>query len=90
MLCFIILVITGFMLKLPAPLVEKLGRFGDTVFFYRSLLHRIAGTTMILVSLYHLYYLFFRPGGRRWLVDMLPRFKDLKDLIHNLQTTIHR
>jgi cytochrome b subunit of formate dehydrogenase len=84
MLCFIILVITGFMLKLPAPLVENLGRFGDTVFFYRSLLHRIAGTTMILVSLYHLYYLFFRPGGRRWLVDMLPRFKDLKDLIHNL------
>jgi len=84
MLCFVILVITGFMLKVPTPIVQKLGRFGDTVFYYRSLLHRVAGTTMILISLYHLYYLFLRPGGRRWLVDMLPRFKDLKDLILNL------
>jgi len=83
MLCFLILVITGFMLKTPTPIIQKLGRFGDTVFYYRSLLHRMAGTTMILVSLYHLFYLFFRPGGRRWLLDMLPRFKDLKDLIHN-------
>lgn len=83
MLCFVILVITGFMLKIPATIVQKLGPFGDTVFFYRSLLHRVAGTTMILVSLYHIYYLLFRPGGHRWLFDMLPRFKDLKDLILN-------
>lgn len=83
-ICFVILVVTGFMLKIPAPLVQKLGRFGDTVFSYRSLLHRAAGTTMILISLYHVYYLLFRPGGRRWLIDMLPRFKDLKDLVHNL------
>lgn len=82
--CFVILVITGFMLKIPAAMVQKLGRFSDTVFFYRSLLHRIAGTTMILVSLYHVYYLLFKPGGRRWLIDMLPRFKDLRDLVHNL------
>jgi len=83
MLCFLILVMTGFMLKIPTPIVQKLGRFGDTVFYYRSFLHRMAGTTMILVSLYHLFYLIFRPGGHRWLMDMLPRFKDLKDLIHN-------
>ncbi len=83
LLCFIVLVITGFMLKIPAAIVQKLGPFGDTVFYYRSLLHRIAGTIMILVSLYHLFYLFLRPDGRLWLIDMLPRFKDLKDLIHN-------
>lgn len=84
MVCFAVLVVTGFMLKIPTPVIEKLGRFGDTVFYYRSFLHRVAGTTMILVSVYHLFYLFFSPGGRRWLMDMLPRFKDLTDLIHNL------
>ena len=84
MICFAILVITGFMLQTPEPLIQKLGRFGDTVFSYRSLMHRVAGTTMILISLYHLYYLIFRPGGRRWLIDMLPRLKDLMDLVHNL------
>jgi cytochrome b subunit of formate dehydrogenase len=85
MLCFFVLVITGFMLSLlPGSLVEKLGRFGNAVFFYRSLLHRAAGTVMILTSLYHLCYLAFKPGGHRWLVDMLPRFKDATDLIHNL------
>ena len=35
---------------------------------------------MILVSLYHVFYLLFRPAGRRWLMDMLPRFKDLTDM----------
>jgi cytochrome b subunit of formate dehydrogenase len=30
------------------------------------------------------YYLVFRRDGRRWLWDMLPRPKDLKDFIHNL------
>ena len=84
MICFAILVVTGFLLKIPEPLIQKLGRFGGTVFSYRSLLHRVAGTTMILISLYHLYYLIFRPGGRRWLIDMLPRLKDLMDLVHNL------
>lgn len=84
MICFAILVVTGFLLKIPEPLIQKLGRFGGTVFSYRSLLHRVAGTTMILISLYHLYYLIFRPGGRRWLIDMLPRLKDLIDLVHNL------
>jgi cytochrome b subunit of formate dehydrogenase len=38
---------------------------------------------MIFVSIYHLFYLVFRPAGRRWLFDMLPRFKDAKDLIYN-------
>jgi cytochrome b subunit of formate dehydrogenase len=82
--CFIVLAVTGFMLKIPADVVQKLGGFGDTVFFYRSLLHRIAGTGMILVAVYHVNYLILTRAGRRWLFDMLPRFKDVKDVIHNL------
>ncbi len=84
MISFVVLVITGFMLKLPETIVQKIGPVGETLFFYRSLLHRIAGTVMIAVSAYHLFYLALYEAGRRWLVDMLPQFKDLKDLIQNL------
>ena len=84
MVCFIVLAVTGFMLKIPEEIVSKLGGFGDTVFFYRSLLHRVAGTIMILTAVFHLSYLVFHPAGRRWLFDMLPRPKDLFDLIHNM------
>ena len=77
---FIVLVITGFMLKIPEDLVKTFGAAGEMIFHYRSILHRTAGTLMILISLYHVYYLIFKPAGRRWLMDMLPRLKDLKDL----------
>jgi cytochrome b subunit of formate dehydrogenase len=80
LICFIVLAITGFMLKLPEDIVAKFGEAKDVMFYYRGLLHRIAGTIMILVSIYHVFYLLFKTAGRRWLVDMLPRFKDLSDL----------
>jgi cytochrome b subunit of formate dehydrogenase len=78
--CFIVLLITGFMLKIPEDLVKSFGAAGEMIFNYRSFLHRTAGTIMILSSLYHVYYLIFKPAGRRWLIDMLPKLKDLKDL----------
>jgi cytochrome b subunit of formate dehydrogenase len=81
--CFIVLVITGFMLKIPDGAVKSFGTAGEIVFSYRSILHRTAGTMMILVGLYHFYYLVFKRAGRRWLIDMLPRLKDLKDMRDN-------
>ena len=81
LLCFIVLAITGFMLKLPEDVVQKFGDAKVVVFYYRGILHRIAGTIMILVSLYHVFYLLFRQAGRRWLVDMMPRLKDLTDMV---------
>ena len=84
-LCFVVLVITGFMLKIPAEIVAKLGEAGKDVFYYRSLLHRTAGVIMMLVSAYHIYYLIFRPAGRRWLADMLPKVKDATDMILNMR-----
>ena len=81
--CFIVLVITGFLLKIPDSIVKSFGEAGETVFRYRSLLHRTAGTIMILVSVYHVYYLLVKAAGRRWLIDMLPRLKDLKDMRDN-------
>ena len=81
--CFIVLVITGFMLKIPDSIVKSFGTAGAIVFSYRSILHRTAGTLMILVGVYHFYYLIFKKAGRRWLFDMLPRLKDLKDMRDN-------
>jgi cytochrome b subunit of formate dehydrogenase len=82
---FVILVITGFMLKVPEDMVNLLGKSGGTVFFWRGVLHRVAGTAMILVSLYHVFYLAFRPGGRRWLKDMMPGPQDLKEMKENFR-----
>jgi cytochrome b subunit of formate dehydrogenase len=81
--CFIVLVITGFMLKIPDSVVAYFGPAGEAVFSYRSLLHRTAGTIMIIVCVYHFYYLLFKAAGRRWLIDMLPRPKDLWDMRDN-------
>src|SRR5210317_567037 len=82
--CFFILVVTGFMLKLPEGFLTFFGEAGELLFRYRRLLHRIAGTLMILVGGYHIYYLLCKRAGRRWLMDMLPRLRDLKDMRDNL------
>jgi cytochrome b subunit of formate dehydrogenase len=82
-MCFIVLVITGFMLKIPDSVVKSFGTAGEIVFSYRSILHRTAGIIMMLVGVYHFYYLIFKRAGRRWLIDMLPRLKDLKDMCDN-------
>ena len=73
------------MVKIPEGMVDKLGEAGKVIFYYRSIMHRTAGVIMILVSIYHNYYLIFTAEGRRWLVDMLPRLKDLTDMILNIR-----
>ena len=82
--CFFILAFTGFMVWLPEKQFHFLGSAKEFVFVARGLLHRIAGTIMILVSIYHLYYLAFKPAGRRWFKDMLPKPKDIKEFFHNM------
>ena len=82
--CFIVLAITGFMINIPEEIMQRFGTVSAIVFKYRGLLHRIAGTTMILVSVFHIFYLLFTSAGRRWLVDMLPRPKDLMEMINNM------
>ena len=83
-ICFVVLVVTGFMVKIPEVLAHAFGAVSDSVFFYRGILHRIAGITLIMVGIYHVLYLLFTRPGRRWLLDMLPRPRDLKDMILNM------
>jgi len=87
---FITLVITGFALKYPEAwwVVPFRNVLGDWAFQTRSLVHRIFGIAMVLISLYHLYYLLFTRTGRKLLFDFLPNLQDLKDLLINVKYLI--
>lgn len=89
-ICFVILAITGFMLRIPETYLTCLGGYREIVFFIRSILHRSAGVVMISVSLYHIFYLMARPAGRRWFMDMRPTFQDAKEMFHSLMYYIGR
>jgi cytochrome b subunit of formate dehydrogenase len=81
-LSFILLVITGFMLRYPeAWWVEHLRSLSEDAFDYRSLIHRIAAVAMIGVSLFHIYYISFTERGRRLVKDLFPIWKDITEAI---------
>ncbi len=83
-ICFVVLAITGFMLRIPEKYLAYLGGYREIVFLVRSILHRCAGVVMISVSIYHIFYLMARPAGRRWFIDMRPTFQDAKEMFHSL------
>jgi cytochrome b subunit of formate dehydrogenase len=80
--CFLLLAVTGFMLRIPEGNLSVLGGYRETVFNIRSIVHRCAGGVMIAVSLYHFFYLIARPSGHRWFIDMRPTFQDAGDMFH--------
>ena len=82
MVSFILLVITGFMLRYPdAWWVETIRNLSDSVFDLRSLIHRTAGVAMVAASLYHIYYVSFTTRGRDLIRDLLPRLQDARDAL---------
>ena len=81
MTSFTLLVYTGFAMKYPealwaAPLIRWEGAFA-----FRGWLHRIAATVMIGLSFYHVVYLITTPRGREQFKALLPKLKDLQDVI---------
>jgi formate dehydrogenase gamma subunit len=79
---FIILVITGFMLRYPeAWWVVAIRSLSDDVFDLRSLIHRAAGVLMVAASVYHIFYLSFTQRGRELIRDLLPRVQDVYDAL---------
>ena len=70
-LSFIILVITGFMLRYPdAFWVEWLRQINSHIFELRSLTHRIAGIVMCLAGFWHLGYVTATKRGRELIMDL--------------------
>ena len=79
---FITLVLTGFALKYPdAWWVVPIRNISPLMFDIRGIVHRIAGVVLILVSLYHLYYIFFVPKGKQLIRDLFPAIKDGTDAL---------
>jgi formate dehydrogenase gamma subunit len=77
---FIVLVLSGFALQYPDSWLAWL--LGSSEFL-RRIVHRAAAVVMLLVGGYHLSYLALSKDGRGWVKDMLPKLKDVKDIIAN-------
>ena len=77
---FIVLVLSGFALQYPDSWLAWL--LGGSEYL-RRIIHRVAAVVMLAVGLYHLVYLGFSKEGRKWVLDMAPKWKDVKDLIGN-------
>jgi formate dehydrogenase gamma subunit len=79
---FMILVVTGFALRFPdAWWVVAIRDISPWMFDLRSWAHRLAGVLLVLVSLYHLYYISKVPRGKTLFRDMLPVHNDIKEFI---------
>lgn len=78
---FIILVLSGFMLRYPEAwwvvLMRDLSRHA---FEWRGVAHRVAAVVMVMSGLWHMGYLGFTARGRALFADLLPRWKDLEDM----------
>jgi predicted CXXCH cytochrome family protein len=83
---FIVLVITGFMLRFPDSWwVVSIRDLSSSAFGLRSLVHRIAAVVMTLASVYHLYYVIFTVRGRQLVKDLWFRLKDARDVLDMLK-----
>ena len=83
---FIILVITGFMLKFPEAFWVNwiFLIIGKSAFEARGIIHRIASVIMVGASLYHVYYIIFTSRGRQLIKDFWVKKQDLLDMLHQL------
>jgi formate dehydrogenase gamma subunit len=79
---FTVLVLTGFALKYPDSWLAALLVGNES---FRRITHRVAGVIMLAAGLFHLYYISLTTEGRRAVVDMFPRKKDITDLIQAMR-----
>lgn len=79
---FIFLVVSGFALKYPNSWLGWCMGSSEVV---RRIGHRIAAVVMITGAVVHLFYAIFTKDGRKFVMDMLPEPKDLKDVFTHLK-----
>ncbi|MGA2990273.1 MAG: cytochrome b/b6 domain-containing protein [Candidatus Korobacteraceae bacterium] len=73
---FLVLVLTGFALKYPNSWLGMMF-LGESV---RRTVHRTAGVVLILVGVYHVWYVSATREGRKLVIDFLPEWKDIADV----------
>lgn len=82
MVSFIVLVITGFMLRFPeAWWVVGIRRLSSRAFEMRSLLHRVAAVAMCVSAVWHIGYVILTRRGRQLIRDLWWKKRDLFDAI---------
>jgi formate dehydrogenase gamma subunit len=82
---FLVLVVTGFALRFPnAFWAEWLSAAGMHEGARRNI-HRVAGVLLMLISLYHAWYVLATRRGRKELKAMMPALGDFKELWDNLR-----
>ncbi len=77
---FIALVFSGFALQYPESWLGWIMGNSEPI---RRIVHRFAAVVMLVMGTYHILYLALSKEGRSWVVDMMPRFKDVRDVIGN-------
>jgi formate dehydrogenase gamma subunit len=77
---FMLLVFSGFALQYPNSWLAWLLGSSES---FRRILHRVAAVVMLVTGTYHILYLALSSEGRHWVKDMLPRLKDVKDVVQN-------
>ncbi len=78
LVCFIVLVITGFALKFPNSWIAAVLGNGNGEKL-RGLVHRIAGVILMGAGIYHIFYIAMTREGRRLIRDLAPRPRDAFD-----------
>jgi len=81
MLSFPTLVFTGFALKYPDSWWSAPFLLWGKHEAFRGLLHRVAAVVLLAATLYHFVHLAVNQRDRAFLIAMLPKWKDFKDLL---------
>jgi cytochrome b subunit of formate dehydrogenase len=80
---FIVLVYTGFALTFPETWLFRWLAELERGYAWRSWIHRTAALVMTGAAVWHLAYL-ASDRGRRFLADMLPRVRDIREAVQNV------
>jgi cytochrome b subunit of formate dehydrogenase len=89
--CFVLLVVTGLPLLIdPAAWLKKVFFF-ESSFLWRGWIHRVAGSGLIALAVFHLIYITSSQRGREVFWALMPKIKDATDALesfgHNLGLT---
>ena len=80
MVSFIVLAISGFALRFSESWIGKIFYAFEGGYEVRGLIHRIAAIIFIITIIWHLLFVLLTKRGKTFFVDMLPKWKDAKQL----------
>jgi len=83
---FLLLAVTGFMLRFPDAWWVSAIRSHWTQFFeLRGIVHRVAAVAIMSFSFLHLIILAFTRHGKNFIKDVFPRWRDVRDVVINVR-----